>query len=565
MQKSFTKRASALALAAAMTLTLVSAPSIKVDAASKVTVPVVVEQSSNGYGTTKYSYNKKGLISKSTYSYSAKTDGHDAADYSTKSTKSYKYNKKNLIASSSYKSENSTTTYTTDKYGDIKADKAPRTTVSKSSGNTAYTYDKKGRLKQAVNTGYSIYVENYTDVDTYDDSVYVPGTSSDGTYVSGKYVDATRTVTTTVATVDGGNGTYTKTTTKTEADPYYDSTTASIAYRTTVDVITATVTSQDVTTTTYTSDKKGRVKSAAAETVTTNSTTTHQETTYNYGTADAYTEVYDRTSSSTTKSATTDKYTYNKKGKATKVVTNSQPDFSTTDSSTYKRTYYTWDEQRVQVGTYEDGEPKYEWQDVRVLKTDASSSQTTIEGGVKTVSTSTPNSDGSISQTVKTTSYPANTSSYTTTYKYDKKGNVASYKSTTVDTNNREYTYEVKADGSQGDVVYNNLVNPLTGQVITDSEGNPRKDYDSPVYTTRTKTSKVTNKYEGELKANTNRLTKSISMYNSVTGREVDKSYSTSRTTYKLKNKKLAKNVAARANQQQWILQNGRLNGQFGL
>lgn len=565
MQKSIKSRAAALALAATMTLTLVSAPSIKVDAASKVTVPVVVEESSNGNGTTKYSYNKKGLISKAVYSNSYKTDGHGAADYKNKSTTTYKYNKKNLIASRSTKSEFTTTSYTTDKYGEIRADKTPITSVSKSSGNTVYTYDKKGRVKQTVYTGYDFNVENFTNTDTSVYEVWIPGTYVNGEYVSGKDVDSTQTTTTSVSTTDGGNGTYTRVTSETVTTPYYDSATATIAFRTSVDTTTETITSQDVTTTTYTSDKKGRVKSASSETVSTKSVTTHRERTTNYGTADADTQVWDETENTTSKSATTDKYTYNKKGKATKIVTNSQPDVSTVTSSTNKHTYNDIEEQRVQVGTDEDGYPKYDYQVVKTLRTDASSSQTTIEGGVKTVSSSTPNSDGSVSQTVKTTSYPANTMAFTTTYKYDKKGNVASVKSTTVDTNNREHTYEVKADGSQGDIVYNNLVNPLTGQVLTNEDGTPRKDYDSPVYTTKIKTTKATSKVEGELKANTNRLTKAISMYNSVTGREVNKAYSTSRTTYKLKNKKLAKNVAARANQQQWILQNGRLNGQFGL
>ena len=117
------------------------------------------------------------------------------------------------------------------------------------------------------------------------------------------------------------------------------------------------------------------------------------------------------------------------------------------------------------------------------------------------------------------------------------------------------YTYTVNTDGDR-EIQYN---------MLTNSDGSQSKDYDSPVYTSRTYTSTSSSSKEVELKKNTARLTKAVGMYKSLGEGESDSSYSVSRTTYKVKAKKVAKSAASSANKQQWIMQNGSYNGVMGL
>lgn len=154
MQKSFTKRASALALAAAMTLTLASAPVSSVNAASK-SVQVITQATYNDGETVKYTYNKKGLVTKAVSKSSYKTNGDDyegAKDVAVTKTTTYKYNKKNKIATETTKTVTKTTYYQMDKSTGLKVAANKGTVTDTTTSVTKYTYNKKGLATQSVKT-----------------------------------------------------------------------------------------------------------------------------------------------------------------------------------------------------------------------------------------------------------------------------------------------------------------------------------------------------------------------------------------------------------------------------
>ena len=562
------KRSAALALAAVTIAGSLVVPQAKVSAAGKSTVYVVTERQSNSGGKTKYSYNGKGLLTKEVFTESYKSKSYER-NYS--STTKYSYNKKNHIASETYEYTSKDENFYTDNYGERKVNsdgKASTVTTNKGGGNVSYTYDKKGKVTQAVSSYYNVELSEpstktevtteYEWIDTryqkdangnyiYDDndnSVKIEGT--------GVSVNATKTVVTTKACTDNGNGSVTTvTTTETTYLDTDNSTAANLVYKKRLVVDSETVTSQDVTTTNYTYDKKKRVKKAVSETVTTTSTVDKTTRTYNVGAADQYSTEYESNDTTVATSRSTDVYTYNKKGKATKVVTTSEPDVSSVSDRTSKNTY----REQQNDGTYKNVTDEYSY-------------KTTIENGFKTtVSTSpTTNNDGSVTATTttKTVSYPANTAVYTTTIKYDKKGNVKSTKGKTVDTNNREYTYTVNTDGSEK-ILYNQIPGKVYNSATNSYVDGMVDDTDAPVYTQKVRTSTSTDTKEVELKKNTSRLTKAISMYKSLSEGESTSAYDVSRVTYKVKAKKVAKSAASSANKQQWILQNGHYNGDMGL
>ena len=441
MRKSI-KSVMAFALAASMIASTV-APAATVSAASKVNV--ITKATYNSGSTVKYSYNKKGLITKSVSTSSSKDNDSDT---STTVTTTFKYNKKNKISSKTSKTVEKVTSYETDKTTGLKLGAKKGTVTTTTTAVTAYTYNKKGLATQSVTTTTEGKTGSVTSTDkstfiTDDESdrrelsdgrilagynyYKADGTKNDENTVANAYyyegsAATTEGVSTTTTTyTDNGNGTYTKTstTTRTSAgyktepvrtyyavigkyvngvdtetvipvkysedgfegereESHYDSdkeenVTSKVKYTyyyQTADgkdlnyaftdgswvkntfsitekvVITAdpTVTStststnttvnvgKSVTTTKYTYDKKKRVKKAVATTVNTGETTTNSSYSGNstgnrkYGKTESkteskteYTDKSKSTNDSTNTSTTT--YTYDKKGRAKKVVT----------------------------------------------------------------------------------------------------------------------------------------------------------------------------------------------------------------------------------------------------
>lgn len=137
----------------------------------------------------------------------------------------------------------------------------------------------------------------------------------------------------------------------------------------------------------------------------------------------------------------------------------------------------------------------------------------------------------------------ATPSKTTTTYSYDKKGNV-------------------KAETTNGTrTVINNVINETYGNTIYEFDANgdlqPKQKAVTHKYTEK-------NTYENTVKNGTNRLTKVLSMRKYTQDRTKSNAYNLSgRVTYTVKSKKSS--AAKLAKKQQWILQNGRLNGEIGL
>lgn len=634
------RRSAALVLAAVTILGSVVVPQTTTQAAGKKTVYLVTEEQSNAGGKTKYTYNGKGLLTKAAYTNATKSKETESK---TVSTTKYSYNKKNRISAVKYDSTNTEIDYYTDNYGDrrprLKDGKTSTTTVTKKNAEVAYTYDKKGKVTQTVETAYGVSLpENTSDTSSYDGTIDIPtrfqetaqgtyvkseygsryrvskpasdsnGYSSDYVYVYLKdnsddrgysyykgdyYIDATKldlttleddekklvndalaaekkysivpgtgvdnvkytdTTTTTTTYTDNGNGSLTKTTTVEEQNVDRDNSTAiSVVYTKNSTVTTITTTVKNEITTSYTYDKKKRVKKAVADTVRTTTTTGKRTYTSMVGTPEQKSTDSEFTRTATKKSRITDSYTYNKKGKATKIVTLNEPDIRSEEVINKKYP--------DSVQKYENGEYK------TVTETRESTQSIVIENGTKTRTNADPkkNDDGSVTTvtTTKSVAYPANVEKYTTTFKYDKKGNIKSYKGKNEDTNNRAATYTV-VDGVEKQV-YNQKTEKQYDYATNTSKDVQVDDYESPVYTTKTTTSTSTYSKDVELKKNTARLTKVVGMDKWLPEGASTSSYDVSRTTYKVKSKKVARSTSSAANKQQWIIQNGMNNGETGL
>ncbi|MGN0153626.1 MAG: hypothetical protein ACI4A3_04195, partial [Lachnospiraceae bacterium] len=137
----------------------------------------------------------------------------------------------------------------------------------------------------------------------------------------------------------------------------------------------------------------------------------------------------------------------------------------------------------------------------------------------------------------------ATPSKATTTYSYDKNGNVKA----------------ANTKGTYTDVVY--VQNETYGNTIYEFDADGEL-WAKEKAVTHSYTSKDTN--ENTVKNGTNSLTKVLSMNKYTRDRIKSDGYSlTGRVTYTIKKKKSS--AAKLAKKQQWILQNGRLNGEIGL
>ncbi|MCR5702652.1 MAG: hypothetical protein K6G76_10985 [Lachnospiraceae bacterium] len=136
----------AFALAASLAASTL-APATTSQAASKSNV--VTKQTDNSGYTWKYSYNKKGLVTKKVGTTSYKESD---SDHSTTTTITYKYNKKNKIATKTAKTVDKATTYETDKTTGLKLGAKKGTVTTTTSAVTKFTYNKKGLATQSVTT-----------------------------------------------------------------------------------------------------------------------------------------------------------------------------------------------------------------------------------------------------------------------------------------------------------------------------------------------------------------------------------------------------------------------------
>lgn len=616
------RRALSILLSLAVIFTFMPFVSTQAYAASSKKVQLVTKAKSDE-GNTTYSYNKKGLVSKAVTKYSSKGEGYD---YSTVETTTFKYNKKNRIASETKKTVVTETSYgtskTTGKNNGVKKGTVKTTTTDK----TKYTY-KKGKAVKAVTkttvvkSGSMTTNEkgrSLTDVDYYDDEQLADGriiagynfynrdgsineknTSANAYYYEGPVESATYDGTTTKVYRPNADGTYTVITTKNEsnanfvrdrvvtyyknggapgtADDYDYSVTEKVNVTlnnktdeyedepaTSTSTEECTYTKKASTTTKY-SYKKNNVKKAVSttvrtfdpdseesETYVTGPSTKSSTTYYSDGSAVAYNStdniVNKNSYSETVKNTTT--YSY-KKGKVAKKVV------SDAGVPTYTNVYTRGLENSSSESVHSNGtKDSYKWTesgpDCEYETT------TTVAGGTKTVTTrrneyttvfehnGVPSTwkGGKNETTTKTDSVKATPSKATTKYSYDKKGNVKSSKET--------------GKKSEEKILVNETFGNALVEFGADGETKPATMVDSTSY-------KITDKFSNTVKAGTKRLKVALKFRTKKSGRYTHSGYDLGRRKFTLKAKKLSSKNAKAAELQQWIIQNGGLNGVVGL
>lgn len=610
------RRALSILLSLAVIFTFMPFVSTQAYAASSKKVQLVTKAKSDE-GNTTYSYNKKGLVSKAVTKYSSKGEGYD---YSTVVTTTFKYNKKNRIDSETKKTVFTETSYgtskTTGKNNGVKEGTVKTTTTDK----TKYTY-KKGKAVKAVTkttvvkSGSSTTNEKERSLSSMgqltdgriiagynhfnrDGSVNNKNTSANAYYYEGPVESATEDVTTTTVYRPNADGTYTVITTKNEsnanfvrdrvityyknggapgtADDYdyyvYEKVNVTLNNKTddydepatSTSTEECTYTSKAATTTKY-SYKKNNVKKAVSTTVRTFDPDSEESETYVTGPStessttyysDGSSEVYNSTDntvnknsySETVKNTTT--YSY-KKGKVAKKVV------SDAGVPTYTNVYTRGLDNSSSEYVHSNGtKDSYKWTesgpDCEYETT------TTVAGGTKTVTTrrneyttvfehnGVPSTwkGGKNETTTKTDSVKATPSKATTKYSYDKKGNVKSAK-------------ETGKKSEEKILVNENFGNALV-EFGADGETKPATMVDSTSY-------KITDKFANTIKAGTKRLKVALKFRTSKSGRYTHSGYELGRRKFTLKAKKLSSKNAKAAELQQWIIQNGGLNGVVGL
>lgn len=145
MRKS-AKNFMAFALAASMVASTF-APATAVQAAKKSNV--ITKATYNSGDTVKYSYNGKGLVTKSVSTNSYKSSDSDT---SITVTTTYKYNKKNKISSKTEKTVEKNTYYETDKTTGLDIKGKQGTLTETTVAETSYKYNKKGLATESITT-----------------------------------------------------------------------------------------------------------------------------------------------------------------------------------------------------------------------------------------------------------------------------------------------------------------------------------------------------------------------------------------------------------------------------
>lgn len=325
------KRMFSVLLVLAVMVTFMPAATLSADAASKKTSNKVYTVSSekNEIGdNTKYTYNKKGFVTKAVSKYMSKDSDSDTVETVTTT---YKYNKKNRITKKTTTDVEKVTTYKTNKTTGKSTGQSLGTVTTTTKDVTAYTY-KNGRATKAVTTSttvksgslkeenVSLRLEDFTELSNgkfiagynrrnADGSKIDEDTSANAYYYTGNIKAAEYKGTTTTTYKDNGDGTYTKTENyvssysnfaETPKETYYklddngkyvvcnNEEESAFSIKESVEVAvnangtsrsynntqTDVITDQTVTTTVFKYDKKKRVKQANITTVKTDATET---------------------------------------------------------------------------------------------------------------------------------------------------------------------------------------------------------------------------------------------------------------------------------------------------
>lgn len=608
----------AFILAFAMIFASVSAPVTVFAKSGGGKIQVVTKETDDaGYSTT-YKYNKKGLVSKKTEKRSYKESDSDVAETITTT---YKYNKKNRVSKETVINSKTETYYEVDKTTEkqIKGNKGTVTTTTKYETN--YTYNKKGLATKSVTTQTNTmsgsvtstsksrsYRYDYDDDDDYgtfmelkngkivagynpyDTSKEKPGKAY---YFSGDLNTAVGDTVETTSYKDNGNGTYTvtsndSTTRANYTSVYVGSDKKEYKYKSDIpsgvtilekkikvtgnnknnskDISESTVSEKTVTTSTYTYDKKKRVKKISSTAVTTKVETDGKSSEsgasyYSDGSSSTWNNVYNTvdTNTRTVNDRYTVSFTYDKKGRAKKKVYSNPGLKDTLTVNTHGLPNY----EEKRTSTDDEGSTSHTYKVSTPGAGAASQTTVKIANGTRTTTyvynayTSKIQDDNeaydvkhSASTETKTKTglpedkpEPVNKS---TTFKYDKNGNLASFKYSGTET-----TYHTLRNETYGNSIYEGW----------DNDGDPVTAVVSVSHT-----SSYSGKNENTIKNGTKTLTKTLTMKSSrKNDRSTEPGYSCSRVKYTLKAKSLSEKRKADAQKQQWAIQNGSLNGFVGL
>lgn len=584
------RRALSMLLALAVVVTFMPMMTVTVSAASKSKVYTVTKEKNTEGDTVKYTYNKKGLVTKSVAKWTSKDSNSDTVNTVTTT---YKYNKKNRVSKKVVKDVTKETYYNTDNTtGKITTPQGTVTTTD--TYTTKYTYNKKGLAKKSVTTKETTMSGSYTSTDKNRafSAEYVMNNGQliadwdwvedEAThkynkvykYWTGAVNDAVSDSTRTVTYVSTGKGQYKEIIENTDTNANYSVDYANYVVSPGTDGhrVLSSYTKKEYdfadsvkTTTTYKYDKKKRVKSAVSTEVTTGNSVDYadigsvrREVKYADGSSYVSTDSSPVTRKETVTKKITEKYSYDKKGHAKKLIT--------TDNGISNRTVV----ETVGLENYEAIESDGSKYTIATTGADCESITTTVTaGGTRTVTTDIkpyvvvvdgiagPPREAKVETKTSTVRYneEALVEKETTTFKYDKNGNLKSAKSSS----DGKYFTEVQNDFGESIYEFVNAEN-------IDPEDNP---YQNPEVL-KVVVNKVTK--ESVSKANTvkkgsKRLKSVIAVGTSKYDRGTPSvaGYLSGKVTYTLKAKKLSKKLAKNAELQQWILQNGALNGVVGL
>ena len=566
-------------------------------AASSGKTYLVTQQKNTTGDTVKYTYNKKGLVTKAVSKQTYKGQALDRVDtYTT----TYQYNKKNKVKKATTTVVEKTTSYETSQTTGKSTGVSKGTVTTTTKYVTNYTYNKKGLATKSVTTRTTTMAGNSTSNEK-DRDFYAGMEMNDGRYLADYYYkdgkwnyvywegpvnEAVEDTTTTTSYTDNGNGTYAVTTNRTTANANYDTDvewdeegeniiSAKVVVGGTGNylggntVSTKTIKDSSVTTTTYKYDKKKRVKeenSTEVNTLTETSGVSTDSDKWADGSSRVETDNTPYTTTTVTTSSSSTKYTYDKKGHAKKEVYTDNGTSNVTTTEVHGLT------NEVRESVNADGTKST----VVYTSTGAECEEivnTVVAGSTETVTTEvkpytyTRTEDGVVDYTNTHTAETkqknstirynedAVRDSSVSTFKYDKNGNMKSAK-------------EVRSDNS-----YTEQKNETFGNYIYQfvdaenlTEGQVAHQVPEVLQVLVNKVTTNNTKKDNMLKNGTKRLTTVTSIGTS----KVDRGTAyvsgglCGKVTFKLKAKKLNSKYAKEVELQQWAIQNGSHNGMVG-
>lgn len=407
------KRLLSVLLILTVMVTFMPAVTLTANAASKTSKKVyTVSSEKNEIGdNTKYTYNKKGFVTKTVSKYTKK---NSYSDTSRTVTTTFKYNSKNRIKTKTTKDVSKETTYKTNKTTGKSTGKSLGTVTTTTTDVTKYTY-KNGRAVKEVTTSTTVKSGSIketnvslglSEVTQLSNGSYIAGhnyrnpdgsyneenTSDNAYYYTGNVTAAVSTGTETTSYKDNGDGTYTETYSYESNDSNFKETPKKTYYRydydsdkyvvcsqsedydfyrtESVDVSvnagsgdhysrtrSEVITDKTVTTKTYKYDKKKRVKQAKISTVSTDGNTSVETESGRRSYTDED-EIYDEASDDYkyVDYTTTTDYSEKESGSSLYTETSSQVEKYTYDKNNRKKTTVVTDNGvRNSVETTENG------------------------------------------------------------------------------------------------------------------------------------------------------------------------------------------------------------------